>query len=1548
MVGARGCHDKRTAQTGEGLTKKAEKELEDAGTPDEKVNSAGEENLNLRIKELEKSEQKLKGVLEDYMASDSILRNRMKELELSHKTLLVMTDQLSVKLDQVENANVRIKGKLRDIQEDLINLVENQKKSEKKHKEKLHWLQEQLKTKEDEIKSQSEYFEHYKQRQRQQTAVLRKRDCYLQGEVSRLEKQVLDLNAHIALLTSELEKGMVQHLQQKLHSVCSGTQGYEHPGGEEMQWKTCIENVEHDVKSHLKEFEQNLKFLREKEEDTRGEQADLLTELQCSQNTEDFLRTRLEESHHQVSSLLSEIKPQGNVEELLDDKRTLKDQSTVKLKKKEEKDSELTRLVDGDNSVNLASQLNGDLIQDEVQNLKWRLVLDSVRSRATQTPVVLLHDKESETPACSCDGLKQIKELPEELVPVLERSPSAFANVASLAETEQVTLEPQRANTLEDSFTLLRCTPSHHAAGLLPPCSEKLPNDETSEKIKNEETCFLLKEHAVTLPVKTFPASVVEILMRKKLQLTLFEPGRCNVTAFTIEKKGRSLSFCGTNTNLWSDGLCIAAKGQFYDRATELLHGKLPSTVDEIFTASLEECNMEKHWGNKQILPKSVSENKCLDKGGDDDEKYHQNIFTGGAKRQEIQNDKTQQQQVTCDLEESSKVSYKTDLFSPGRQGVEAKESLHSMQDAQSLSVDFKDFKKCFEGSPERMEKEENILENCIPDVNSGGYMIEMEEKGKQAQKLTHQTNPSSNIGLKTGKDQTLKLCEPNENFSRQKIAAKNVQHAYSQNFFSSDGERCPLNLLLPLQERPVCLSKLFQPGNSFYECFCHLTPLEAGNERNVKISVLEKAVAACSQRIFLLMQENENYSKKVFILQQENDRYAQMMCALEEEMDAYFQYILAVDEANSVSFQNSLNEKEVAGGCYNNFTEESTTTPGTFSVASFSKNPSYVEEKNRNSEKDSLSVASNKLHGSVLSLNGRKMRYFQLLSDLKEERSKCFKEMAKLLQDKENYVAKYSELIQERKRNLQRIALSESEKETLLGHLAEIKCEQDKYRTLVSELQDCKTSCYQTISDLQEEKRVLKREIDRIKQETSEQLDEFQKANANFILENKNLKELMSSLGFTYEELSKEKSIGTKKNILKLKEESQQPGLKPKKVETACSVIQTEDRGVLAIDPSDYSLGKKGSMFESYSMMKEQVRKAEEELKIQQKELEKSKKEAQKWYRELGFAETRCEETKTRLMQALSELDRLKQEVGDKMQGKQHCKSMPVFTLKDAQEKDVNKIASKRLEQQVLTLKAQLRDQAALQNRFHDLQNEVELLQAQLREKEKELQKRKSEVKLTLAPLKMLPSSTDVSQSNGQPEDHVACAKGNGMAGSLFANSQPGMDGPHSSPITPNVCAGSSVRVTSPERIMALHREPRESHHKNCQIPSVVPSSSNPWAGPKLPRLQEEGPWPVPSGMEDAAVPPERRRVRWATKGRARLSKHDDVFGGQIGNQHAGAIPQGMKHKNAIMNKAWLSREKTDGSTSATTAESYLPDMLSASNKGRYPVGRNQLHWKE
>lgn len=186
--------------------------------------------------------------------------------------------------------------------------------------------------------------------------MLRERERYLQGEVSRLEKQVLHLSAHIALLTSKLEEGMVQYLQQKLESAFSGTQCCKHSDLEVMKLKTCIENVKHDMISYLEAFQQNMKFFREKEEDDRREQADLLAELQYSQDTEDFLRSKLEESCHHVYSLqLSKIKLQEKMEELLDENKALKDQGTVKLKKKKEKDSQLTRLENGGESVDLVS-----------------------------------------------------------------------------------------------------------------------------------------------------------------------------------------------------------------------------------------------------------------------------------------------------------------------------------------------------------------------------------------------------------------------------------------------------------------------------------------------------------------------------------------------------------------------------------------------------------------------------------------------------------------------------------------------------------------------------------------------------------------------------------------------------------------------------------------------------------------------------------------------------------------------------------------------------------------------------------------------------------------------------------------------------------------------------------------------------------------------------------------------------------------------------------------------------------------------------------------
>ncbi|KAF1510634.1 hypothetical protein FQV20_0014563, partial [Eudyptula albosignata] len=195
----------------------------------------------------------------------------------------------------------------------------------------------------------------------------------------------------------------------------------------------------------------------------------------------------------------------------------------------------------------------------------------------------------------------------------------------------------------------------------------------------------------------------------------------------------------------------------------------------------------------------------------------------------------------------------------------------------------------------------------------------------------------------------------------------------------------------------------------------------------------------------------------------------------------------------------------------------------------------------------------------------------------------------------------------------------------------------------------------------------------------------------------------------------------------------------------------------------------------------------------------------------------------------------------------------------------------------------------------------------------EKELQKRKSEAKLTLAPLKaklacltrkcqernsfitrmlsefhrqgiinsafdeevknlvndvalaeytvtftamcdqeMLPSSIDISKANGQPQDHETYVKVNGMTESVPANSQQEVDSTDSSCITPNVCAGSPIKLTSPERIIALYRELRQNHRKNCQIPSVVSSSSNLRADCNLPVIHKEAPRPLLPRMKE------------------------------------------------------------------------------------------------
>ncbi|XP_043368399.1 janus kinase and microtubule-interacting protein 1 isoform X2 [Dermochelys coriacea] len=1686
--------------------------------------------LNLRIKQLEKSEQKLKDILEDYTKSNSALGNRAKELELSQKKLFETVDQLNAKLQQVENANLRVKGKLRNLQVELTDLVQKQEKAERKQKEKLWRLQDQLKTKEDEVKSQSVYFEHYKQKQKQKTAVLRERELSLQGQVSRLEKEVLDLNATTAFLFSELGEGTVQYLRCKLEAVFNGIQGSLHLDVNITKIKPLIEDVDHYMKSHIQILQQNLKRLQEKEEGNNREQADLLTKLQHSQDNEDFLERKLEESCCRVYELkLSEINLQERVEELMEENITLKDKLGAKLPKEAEKELLPAGMENGENKA-VSGNWNGDLFfQDEQINLKRDAVLDPARNKASQTPSFLQHTKRSHTTAkiaseCGYGWLNNVEGLPKELlIPFLEHSSSALVETGEehrIADTEQVILGTQRS----DGASLFGCTPSQlKNRQLILSCSERLSNDGRSKGTKEKEYFFLLKEQAINQPANPSPVFKVATLIEP--QFVLLEPEIHRVLAVRSESvfpvnKMLNLNYSQTYHNNFclSNGILHVVKGVSSGKDSEALKEKVANTETEIFKLQVEKHYMEKCLQNKKAIQKSTDEKKNPNKEIGDEKNQN---GPEKSQREEKRDEKAQIRTITCISEKATKVLIKIAHDETGEQKAEPKFHAASIPGDQNMSVLHKELEVYPQENSEFKDEHGKHLAICTFDEMNRRCLEKnifvTEEKGKQPKNLTDQIKVcrQKSVGLKEKREQCLKLSEreiEDKSSCKQMNDQIKEYNKCSQKLsaLKEDKYMYPLNILSPAQERNLYLNEGLAQEEEYFEHVHYLSAAEENNGYTLKIDKLEKLMDIYSQRISALMKENGSYSQKLLMLQEENDRYYQKMCALEEEIDAYSQHILTVHETDNDSSQKLLAKEEIYGKCYNSISKEKNfRCPGAICVLLgeteiLSKNVSHlVKEEDRNSEKEIPVMESNTFLKKIVALDEKKIKYFQLLSGLKEERNSFFREIAKLLQDKEKYIKKTHELEEERERNLQIISQLEGDKETLLGSLSELKCEQDKHMTMISELNECKTKCYQTISDLQEEKHILKNDMDGVHRESSEQLLESQKVIENILQENNELKEIMSALGISYEDLIKDKISGIEGKLLRLKQENKSlpHRIQAKETEVASGKIHTKGKVIQVIEPSSYLTRKdkdtcseeeigsikgycqvgcskntetskchfsnagisaflgdqniaisrvlqktsqrlelakltfetedkissnsfseccvkvlenmelqqesaKGSTSESNSAMQEQLERSKEELKVQQGELEKAKKEAQNWYRELGFVEAKYEEVRTQLTQALSELHQLKQADGGKRLRKQCCQLMTEELQKRKTEADLT-VAPLKAKLSCLVRKCHERNSLITQlvREFHrhgimdsifneeakNLVNDMALAeytttftsvcnrerrspQFAMPEKTAHTQASQTlmptgedsdlhlsgslhsrtctatadfhlspELAQTVLPVLLHPAG-DTSQVNGLPNNHGTYqAEVNEKARPIPASFLPKSDDICCAHITQNKCTTSPLKLTCPERIIALHRELRQNHHSNYQIPSFASSNSKLKADCNLSSVchpsQDVTSQSVVSKMNNSLKLSDRSSFH-LINGRDQLSKFDDVFHSHTGNQHAGAVLQGRRKKNVIMNNTWILGEKPDGSTSATTAKSYLSDVLSASNKGQNPTG--------
>ncbi|KAJ1214057.1 hypothetical protein NDU88_001685 [Pleurodeles waltl] len=296
------------------------------------------EAFNLQIQELEKSELKLRETLQNYMKSDPVLRTRIKELELSEKKLLERVEQMTGDMHFLENVNVRIKCRLQDIQVELQEANEGKEKLERTHKEKVRRLQDHLRMKEGEIKSYLEYFEHYKEKRRQQMRMLREREHRLQNQVLKLEKEIVDCNAMPPFLNTVEDPSNDEGVEQSIET--DTFQNHTRlPGTEEEREEAKIYNEDgaHHLTKQIQKLQNDLKSLLEREVVNNGEREELINRLQKSEDNEDFLNRKLEEFRCRISELkMTEYNLQQFVEDLEEENKRLKNELKVSSHKEEE------------------------------------------------------------------------------------------------------------------------------------------------------------------------------------------------------------------------------------------------------------------------------------------------------------------------------------------------------------------------------------------------------------------------------------------------------------------------------------------------------------------------------------------------------------------------------------------------------------------------------------------------------------------------------------------------------------------------------------------------------------------------------------------------------------------------------------------------------------------------------------------------------------------------------------------------------------------------------------------------------------------------------------------------------------------------------------------------------------------------------------------------------------------------------------------------------------------------------------------------------------
>ncbi|XP_055290327.1 uncharacterized protein C4orf50 homolog [Moschus berezovskii] len=1033
-------------------------------------------------KQLESSEQKLLAAVDKYMLSESGLRSRIQELELSERNLLQKVDQLSTRVFQERSASLRAQEQLDALQGELASQVREKERAARRQRWRLRRLRELLRRKDAALGRQAAALERGRRIQRRQLRLVREQERVLRAQVQRLELDVRRLCRAAGLLLAELDAP--------------------NPGGPRSPGSGDLRGAP--------EGAAELRALRARAERGERERVQAARRLREQRATERRLRGQLEELRCCIYGLkLSEIGLQAQVEELTQHNESLR----AELGAQAPGERALSKAPAGPCSLDALGH-----VQDESLPLPWEEALDACGSQdpngaseqrgsagwPSEGPHAWGCVRAGRDPPVLVAGPQTANKLPGDLAgsdhgqftpaePILDDQtllisgcPPGQSIDGSPVPAELASVPGQKltAGPAQGSSLCVQAStrpPPGRAAG--PGPLPLLPLEAPPETLHTQQ---VLEARPLPIPSTAghpgrghhWARGPTAFLGQEALHISHHQfPGRGSKDGKDAGKEGGGAPGSGwrlerQEVRTWgrkqAEGRDRCQPGQESGENLRVEAGVRASEGAWMKDGAPKPLAAASCLGRRRELPLLVlqGETSVSLEGPESLSRWgHEEGHVWGLQGGEGQEGGGGRLLLSSEEAETPAATFSG---SPGTKGP-------SSVDAQPLTGQNRAIGRA-QGKEEDPVWSGNAL--LSPDVSPGDEG--QEEEGEK------------------------ELCS----LGRRHVLEKpGLEDSEAKEMLSLlEGEGLPPSPGLALWFKEAGATR-------------HPSAPSRGLDRSaLRIEAFEREMEACFQHLSFLKLGSGSCGQRASSLAGETWGFAQRWCSCQGVLHPQQALThLGLD----ICFVERTNPKEPGEDVKRGETEALGTCsllPGlVLDLVDLSPGPSEgPSEQGRNHPLQ-----------PPRALEGAQSRFRQLISGLKKERSDVLSDNARLQGDQKRCHQKLRALEKERERNMKKISALEQDKSVLLGDISHLKWELDQYAQVISELEDCNGKSYCKISELEEENERLKGHLGQIQKAMSTSIRKSKGVMERVTLENWELGALTSELGVSYKQLIKDIVLG-------------------------------------------------------------------------------------------------------------------------------------------------------------------------------------------------------------------------------------------------------------------------------------------------------------------------------------------------------------------------------------------------------------------------------------